>query len=226
MSLAPQAARALEPSGADWASRAETRVLAAACEMVADGARWNAALASRAAATAGLSPADAQLLLPQGPRDLAALLWARHDAQALAALDCLDPAALKVRERIRAAVMARLDAAMVDRDAVQAASLYLARPEAVRLALKLGWATADSLWRWAGDTATDQNHYSKRVLLAAILASTLAVRLTGGQDAAARRLDASIERVMGFETWKAKLPALQDGLTVLAASLGRLRYQR
>ena len=210
----------------DWAQAAEARMLDAACDLAVEGARWDKAMAARAAATAGLSPADAALLLPQGPRDLAALLWRRHDAQALAALSLIDPAALKVRERIRTAVLARLDAALPDRAAVQSAGLYLARPDPAALALQLGWATADGLWRWAGDTATDENHYSKRALLCAILLSTMTVRLARGEDAAARHLDARIANVMAFETLKARLPPLQDGLTVLAANLGRLRYRR
>ena len=39
------------------------------------------------------------------------------------------------------------------------------------LGLRLAWESADALWRWAGDTATDENHYSKRVLLAGILSA-------------------------------------------------------
>ena len=216
---------ALAAAAPDWAEATEAVVLDAACGLAAEGARWDKTTAARAATAAGLSPADAALLLPQGPRDLAALLWRRHDAQALSALARIDPASLKVRERIRTAVLARLDAALADRAAVQSASLYLARPDEAALALQLGWATADGLWRWAGDTATDENHYSKRALLCAILASTLAVRLARGEDAAARHLDARIANVMTFETLKARLPPLQDGLTVLAANLGRLRYR-
>ena len=203
----------------------EARVLDAGRVLTVDGARWDGRLAERAAATAGLSKADAALLLPDGPRDLAALLWRAHDAAALAALGRIDATALKTRERIRTGVLARLDAAMADEPAVRAASLYLARPGQAALTLRLGWSTADGLWRWAGDTAADLNHYSKRALLWGILASTMAVRLTRGEDAAARHLDASIEQVMGFERWKAKLPPLDQGLTVIAANLGRMRYR-
>ena len=225
MTETPSPAAPAAPSR-DWADAAEARVLDAACGLVANGARWDASMADRAAAAAGLSPADAELLLPQGPRDLAVLLWRRHDAQALSALGRIDPTTLKVRARVRTAALARLDAAMADRAAVQCASLYLARPDAAGLALQLGWATADGLWRWAGDTATDENHYSKRALLCAILASTMAVRLARDEDAASRHLDARIANVMEFEKLKGRLPPLQDGLTVLAASLGRLRYRR
>ena len=225
MSDAAEPDEIVEAEPANWAQAMEARTLAAACDVVGGGARWNAALAARAAAAAGLSPAAVQLLLPQGPRDLAALLWRRHDACAEAALARLDPTTMKVRARIRTAVLARLDAAMVDRAAVQAASLFLARPDNAGLAMTLGWATADGLWRWAGDTSTDANHYSKRALLCAILASTMVVRLARNEEAAARHLDGRIDQVMTFETWKAKLPPLQDGLTVLAANLGRLRYR-
>jgi ubiquinone biosynthesis protein COQ9 len=34
------------------------------------------------------------------------------------------------------------------------------------------WATADAIWWFAGDTATDFNHYTKRGLLAGVLGST------------------------------------------------------
>ena len=212
------------PQG-DWADRAETRALDAACALAADGTRWDETLAARAARAAGLTPADAALLLPRGARDLATLLWRRHDAQALAALALLDPATMKVRERIRTGVQARIEAAMADRAAVEAASRWLARPDRASLALGLGWATADGLWRWAGDTSTDENHYSKRALLWGILAGTLAMRLARGEDVAARHLDARIEGVMRFETWKAKLPPFDQALTAAAAGLGRLRYR-
>ncbi len=208
----------------DWADAAEARMLEGALALAEQGVRWDDGLFARAAASAGLSSADAELLTPRGARDLAALLWRRHDAQALAGLGQLDPSALKVRARIRTAVLARLDTAMADRAAVRAASLFLARPGQVGLALQLGWATADALWRWAGDTSTDENHYSKRALLCAILASTMTVRLARGEDAAARHLDARIDNVMSFEKLKGRLPPLQDGLTVLTANLGRLRY--
>jgi chemotaxis protein methyltransferase CheR len=44
---------------------------------------------------------------------------------------------------------------------------FLALPFNLPLALRLLWESADALWRWAGDTATDENHYSKRAILSA-----------------------------------------------------------
>lgn len=208
----------------DWASEAEQRVLDAALPRVSQ-VGWNTALVRQAGEAAGLSPADLELLLPKGAADLAALLSRRHDAAALEALSKIDPSKLKVRERIHAAVEARIDAAMKDEPAIHAVIAWLAQPAHAPLGLALGWETADVLWRWAGDTATDENHYSKRAILGTVLATTLAVRLTRGYEAARRHLNARIEQVMAFETWKfTKAPKPSMWMTAAAGALGRMRY--
>jgi ubiquinone biosynthesis protein COQ9 len=208
----------------DWASDAEQRLLGAAIKHVAQTG-WTRLTVRAAARDAGLSLGDAELLLPSGPRDLAALLARRHDERALAALAAIEPTSLKVRERIRAAVLARCQAAIEDGEATRRWCGFLALPHNAPLGLRLAWASADVLWRWAGDTATDENHYSKRALLAEILISTLAVRLALGGNAAAAHLDSRINAVMAFEKWKAGVkPAEAAGKA--ARTLARLRYGR
>lgn len=205
----------------DLIDEAEERLLDAAIG-AAPRLGWTSRLVAHAAREIGISVGEAELILPHGARDLAALLGRRHDERALAMLARSDPAAMKVRDRIRAAVLARCEAAMEDEAAVRRWSGFLALPGNLPLALRLLWASADRLWRWAGDTATDENHYSKRVLLAEILASTLAIRLAAGAGAAAAHLDQRIARVMVFEKWKATVP--RGAASRLAARLGRLRY--
>lgn len=204
----------------DWAEATEQQVLDAALTITAtQGWTWPSVRAAGRAV--GLSAAETELLLPHGPADLAALLSRRHDARALAALP--DPATLKIRERIRAAVAARIDAAAQDEAAVRRWSGYLSLPLNLTLGLKLLWESADALWRWAGDTANDENHYSKRAILSGILATALAIRLSSGREAAMTFVDARIENVMSFEKWKAGLkPA--DLVRDVAAALGKMRY--
>jgi ubiquinone biosynthesis protein COQ9 len=206
----------------DWADEAEQRLLDAALPQ-ALRLGWTSRMMSAAARGAGLSLADAELLAPNGPRDLAALLARRHDARALAALAVIDPLSLKVRERIRAGVLARCQAAFEDGEATRRWCGFLALPPNAALGLRLAWASADTLWRWAGDTATDENHYTKRALLAEILISTLAVRLAMGGNAAAAHLDSRIEAVMAFERWKAGVKPSEFAQRV-AGRLARLRY--
>jgi ubiquinone biosynthesis protein COQ9 len=207
----------------DWAESAEAQVLTQAIRLATDHG-WNTSLVTRAAKAAGLSAADGELLMPNGARDLTALLARRHDDAALARLAKVDLAALKIRERITLAVEERVEAAMADEMAVKRASLFLARPGNAALGVSLAWASADALWRWAGDTSTDENHYSKRAILAGVLTSTLAVRLSAGRARAKAYLDRRIENVMGFEKWKGALPQPMEALAGAAALLGRLRY--
>ncbi len=208
----------------DWADKAEQKVLDEALRL-SPRLGWNAALTRAAAAAAGLSPGETDLLLPQGPRDLAALLARRHDAQAMATLGKLDPAALKIRQKIREGVIARIDAAAHDSEAVRRWAAFLAFPTNLPLALTLLWESADQLWRWAGDTATDENHYSKRAILSGILVSTLAVDLASGRDSALKHLDARIDGVMAFEKWKAGVKAPNLAAEFLTA-LAKMRYAR
>jgi ubiquinone biosynthesis protein COQ9 len=206
----------------DWTEAAEQRLLDAALTL-APTVGWGGAMTARAAAKAGFSAGEAMLIAPSGARDLAALLSRRHDRAGLAALAGVDPKSLKIRERITRAVEARLDAAAADEAAVRRCAGFLALPQNLPLAGRLTWESADGIWRWAGDTATDENHYSKRAILAAILASSLAIRLASGKAEASAYLAARIENVMAFETWKAGLkPAAIP--TQLAGVLGRLRY--
>jgi len=206
----------------DWALRTEQLVLDQALTL-APTRGWSRATLLAAGKSAGLSPADCDLLFPNGPRDLAALLSRRHDAAALAVLP--DPASLKIRERIRAAVVARLDAAQADRETVRRWAGFLALPTNLPLALRLLWESADVLWRWAGDTATDENHYSKRAILSSILIQVTALDLELGRTEALAALDARIQNVMDFEKWKAGFKP-SDLAKDLAGALARVRFGR
>ena len=207
----------------DWADWAEQRLLDAAILRSPD-LGFTPALLKAAGEACDLSEGDVGLLLPNGPADLAALLSRRHDRVAMEALSSVDASALKIRERIAQGVRARLEAAARDLDASRRAAGFFALPLNLPLASRLTWESADLIWRWAGDTATDENHYSKRAILSGILISTLGVRLTQGREAQEKELAARIENVMAFEKWKAGIKP-GKGLVDIAAALGRLRYR-
>ena len=205
---------------ADWGDRMEQAVLDSALEL-APRLGWNARLVREACAAHDLGEGDQELLLPNGPRDLAALLWRRHDAQALAELG--DSAGLKIRERIARALETRLEVAMAHPEAEKRAAGFMALPTNTDLALSLTWGTADGLWRWAGDTATDWNHYSKRTILSGILIPAMTLRLFNGKDASDAFVAARIENVMAFEKWKAGKD-FDAPVRKVTEMLSRLRY--
>ena len=184
---------------------------------------WTRRTVALAGKALDMSEGETGLLLPHGPADLAALLSRRHDARALEALG--DPHNMKIRERIRRAVEARLDAAIQDEAGVRRWMGYMALPSHTPLASRLAWESADVLWRWAGDEATDENHYSKRAILAGILTGALAIWLASGRGEALSFVDRRIEDVMHFEKWKATTKLRpSEWVASLAQSLGRARY--
>lgn len=214
----------MSDSKSNWASDMEQRVLDAGIAR-APGLGWGWAMVLAAGADCGLSRGDTELLVPHGPADLAALKSRRHDAQALAALAEVDPATLKIRERIARSTNAWLDAACANEAATRRWAGYLALPTNLPLAGRLAWETADGLWRWAGDEATDENHYSKRAILAGILTSALALRLASGREEACAYVDRRIADVMAFEKWKATTSFRpSQAVTRLGEMLGRIRY--
>ena len=206
----------------DWVETAEQRLLDAAL-LLAPTLGWSAETVRLAARDAGLLEADAELLLPNGPRDRAALLSRRHDRAAMQALVDVDPRSLKIRERIRRAVLARVDAVAADEAAARRLLGFLALPSNLPLAGRLLWESADLIWRWAGDVATDENHYSKRAILTGVLGPAIALRLSSGPAAAEQYVFDRIDNVMAFEKWKAGLPKSDAGAQI-AGLLGKLRY--
>jgi ubiquinone biosynthesis protein COQ9 len=209
-------------AGDDWAAAAEAQVLTEALQL-APTQGWTWAMTKAAGGAAGFSLGETELLLPGGPRDLAALYSRACDAAAMATLADIDPKSLKIRDRIRQGALARIDAAMAAEAATRRCAGFLALPTNAALGLRLVWESADAIWNWAGDAATDENHYSKRALLAGILTATLLVRLSQGQAAAETTLERRIEAVMAFERFKARVGKLQVGEWT-AGAVGRLRF--
>ena len=188
---------------------------------------WSDAALVSAAQMDGVDPDVARLAYPGGAMDMIAAWIASVDLAMAAALPAESLAAMKIRERIRALVWARLGAIAGREEALRRAMAIMAMPQNVVRSGKLGWASADAMWRLAGDTATDYNHYTKRALLAGIYAATLAVFVddeSEGKADTAAFLDRRIENVMQFEKVKAQLLRPSDERFSMARFLGRLRY--
>ena len=187
---------------------------------------WSEAALCQAAALAGVDTAVARLAFPGGPMDMICAWIDSTDARMIAAFADGHLASLKVRDRIRTLLLFRLDAIAGQEEALRRALAIQAMPQNLARTLKTGWHSADLMWRLAGDTATDYNHYTKRALLAGIYTTTLAVFLDDDSEGKAETrafLDRRIEDVMKFEKTKAQLFRNREGFDV-ARFLGRLRY--
>ncbi|MCZ8171901.1 MAG: COQ9 family protein [Brevundimonas sp.] len=188
---------------------------------------WSEAAVAAAADAEGIDPALATFAFNGGPMAMIGAWIAACDAAMAAEWPAERLAALKIRERIRTLVQFRLDYVTPQQEALARALAIMAMPQNAGQALRLGWLSADLMWRLAGDTATDYNHYTKRTILSGIYAATLAVlahdRSEGQADTRAF-LERRIDGVMKFEQAKARL--LNRDVTGFSPArfLGRLRY--
>ncbi len=188
---------------------------------------WTLIALDAAASATGIDPAVARLAFPGGAVDMIDAWFAHVDAAMLADLPPEALAAMKIRARITALVEARLDLVAVDIEALRRALAVLALLQNLARAARLNWRAADAMWRAAGDTATDFNHYSKRAILGGVYAATVIAMLADESEERADTrafLGRRIEGIMRFEKVKARFSHSAPERISLARFMGRLRY--
>ncbi len=188
---------------------------------------WSNAAVDAAAALHGVPAPTARLAFPGGAMDRIAAWIERIDADMAAALPPERIGNLPIRERIRALVQFRLDALAGHEEALRRALAIMAMPQNAARSAQRGWHSADAMWRLAGDSAADYNHYTKRATLAGLYAATLLVFAHDTSEGKAETrafLARRIDGVMRFEKAKARLLRPHDESFSLTRLLGRLRY--
>jgi len=188
---------------------------------------WTRQAVDSAAAQLGVDPVQARLAFPKKQAGMIDCYIQEVDRALEAWFTPKRLEKMKIREKIRSLIWQRLETMGPAREAVRRALAILAMPQNVPQALRTGWRTADLMWRIAGDTSTDFNHYTKRMTLGAVYASTLLVWLddqTEGWTETAAFLDRRIDDVMKFEKLKAEWRGSSDRRLSASRFLGRLRY--
>lgn len=182
-------------------------------------------------ATAAQSGTDADIValaFDGGPLAMIRAWFASVDAAMLAELTPERLAAMRTPQRIGALVETRLAILAPHREALRRAQSVLAMPQNLKQGTALGWHAADIMWRAAGDTAADLNHYSKRAILGSIYAATLLVFVNDESEGWADTRAFLARRLAGvarFEKAKARMKGEPDLHFNPARFLGRLRYR-
>lgn len=187
---------------------------------------WSGTLLRLAARDAGISDDETALYCPDGVISLIVFWWREMDEHAREAI-LSTPSPAKIRERIRDAVLTRLDAASGHEDALARARARLLLPDGIAAGAELAWNTSDMIWRAIGDTSTDANWYSKRAILTGVWTSTLAIWLSEADPEKPETkafLDRRIANVMEFEKVKAKITTQLAALPDFVAMAAKLRY--
>jgi ubiquinone biosynthesis protein COQ9 len=133
---------------------------------------WTLGAVRRGLAEIGAEPEDAVLLFPGGAADMIEAFcdWAdRRMEQGAAALD----PGLRLHQRVRAAIVLRLEQNRPFKEAIRRALALLALPMHARLAARCTARTVDAIWYAAGDRSADFSWYTKRAILTAVYAATV-----------------------------------------------------
>lgn len=134
---------------------------------------WTPETLAQGAVDAGLGEGDAEMAFPGGPVDAILLHAALADEDMAAEMQTLDLDEMRTRDKISIAIRVRLEAQLVNREAIRRGLKLLADPRHAASAAKSLAKTVDTIWRLAGDESTDFNYYSKRGLLAGVYSATL-----------------------------------------------------
>ena len=188
---------------------------------------WSEAALAEAARAAGVDGDVARLAFKGGAMAMIGAWIETIDTAMVLALPPETLAAMKIRERIRSLVRFRLDAVAGREEALRRALAVMAMPQNAATALRTGWHSADVMWRLAGDTATDWNHYSKRAILASLYGATLTVFVNDNSEGKVETrgfLERRIEGVMRFESFKRQWLQPKGERFSPVRFLGRLRY--
>lgn len=169
---------------------------------------WSNAALRAAARDIEVSAALARDAFPGGLAETAAFFSAEADRTMLEALEARTLGEMRVRDRVATAIRLRLEQATPHREAIRRALGLLALPQNARIATASLYHTVDAIWYAAGDTATDYNFYTKRLLLAGVYSSTLLFWLN--------------DRSEGFEETWAFLDRRLDQVLRVGGTFGKL----
>jgi ubiquinone biosynthesis protein COQ9 len=169
-------------------------------------------------ADTGLTPEQGLLTFAGGPLEMIEH-WMRYaDRRMLELMQGLDPAAMRVRERIAAAVRFRIEVNVPYREAVRRTISFLALPPNAIVAARSMYATIDAIWYACGDASTDFSFYTKRATLAAVYSATVLFWLADTSEQFVDTwafLDRRIDSVMQVTKLRARIEQAWSGMARL-----------
>ncbi|ELR21024.1 coenzyme Q9, putative [Acanthamoeba castellanii str. Neff] len=170
---------------------------------------WTVEALSLAAAEQGLSNL-AHGLFRRGPVELVEHFIAKCNARMLEELSALDMEHMTLKEKIRAAIHARLRQYAPHIATWPQAIAILAQPSNASTSFSLMFNTINDIIYVAGDSTIDFDWYTKRAVLAGVYTSTELFMLTDASDNFADTwafLNRRLEDVVTLSKYKAEVPS-------------------
>ncbi len=135
---------------------------------------WSDESLGKACLNIGLDKYSYRLYFPEGIGQIVDLYFTQLDQQMVKQIKKLPLQNMKIRERIKEAVLIRLKLLAPHKKLISRTMSFLNMPWNYALGLKMLWRTADLIWYEAGnDSSTDFNYYTKRSLLGGVYINTI-----------------------------------------------------
>ena len=135
---------------------------------------WTDESLKKACSDIGLDKHCYRLYFPEGIAQVVDLYFSQLDQQMVKQIKKLPLQNMKIRERIKEAVLIRLKLLAPHKKLVARTMSFLNMPWNYALGLKMLWRTTDLIWYEAGnDSSTDFNYYTKRSLLGGVYINTI-----------------------------------------------------
>lgn len=151
----------------------QIKILKAALKEVPQSG-WSDESLKKACLSIGLDKYCYRLYFLEGISPIVDLYFSQLDQEMVKQIKNLPLQNMKIRERIKEAVLIRLKLLASHKKLTARTMSFLNMPWNYALGLRVLWRTADLIWYEAGaDTATDFNYYTKRSLLGWVYINTI-----------------------------------------------------
>jgi ubiquinone biosynthesis protein COQ9 len=132
---------------------------------------FNKNMLIKATENCNLSEGTVGRLFPEGIYELKEYFFNETDIEMLKKINRIKSKIIRIRDKIYNGVIIRLEIFQKNKDAIK--QIFVSESSNPIKSIKNLWNAADLIWKSAGDTSTDYNHYTKRLLLSWVYLSTL-----------------------------------------------------
>ena len=132
---------------------------------------FNKKMLLNAAKNCKISEGKLGRLFPEGIFELKQYYFSEIDEQMLQKIKTQNYENIRVRDKIFNGVLIRLDLFKKNKTSIK--YIFVSESSNPIKSLKHLWRTSDLIWKSAGDSSTDYNHYTKRLLLSWVYITTL-----------------------------------------------------
>jgi ubiquinone biosynthesis protein COQ9 len=176
------------------------KIVVAALPMVEQHG-WSWKVVMDAADACGIQNGMEASIFPNGLVDAVAHFGDYADRLMMKKLEKIPSSSLRSKDKVRVALLTRYNVLENYKPVIKATAAFWSMPTHVIQGQRILWRTADRIWNWAGDTATDYNRQTKRAMLASIIMGTSMVWITDESEdniVTQAFLDRRLENVMEF----------------------------